>query len=159
MPSVALQARENDAVGGDADEEEQSGRGDVDGGAVVVLQEVPSWTGRTRSWRLGFKCPKPLCRRSWLIEFARRSGSKLPGAELELADAQLASWAKVALVGWTGRQARCTGRLLRANCNDVGVGFRPPVVVLCGFLWSCCFMGAVGLHGGCGVHWVGPAAK
>ena len=40
MPSVALQARENDAVGGDADEEERSGRGGVDGGAVVVLQEA-----------------------------------------------------------------------------------------------------------------------
>ena len=40
MPSVALQARENDAVGGDTDEEEQSGRGGVDGGAVVVLQEA-----------------------------------------------------------------------------------------------------------------------
>ena len=32
--------RENDAVGGDADEEERSGRGVVDGGAVVVLQEA-----------------------------------------------------------------------------------------------------------------------
>ena len=40
MPSVALQARENDAVGGDADEEKRSGRGDVDGGAVAVLQEA-----------------------------------------------------------------------------------------------------------------------
>ena len=40
MPSVALQARENDAVGGDADEEERSGRGGVDGGAVAVLQEA-----------------------------------------------------------------------------------------------------------------------
>ena len=40
MPSVELQARENDAVGGDADEEERSGRGDVDGGAIVVLQEA-----------------------------------------------------------------------------------------------------------------------
>ena len=40
MPSGALQARENDAVGGDADEEERSGRGGVDGGAVVVLQEA-----------------------------------------------------------------------------------------------------------------------
>ena len=37
---MALQARENDAVGGDADEEERSGRGGVDGGAVVVLQEA-----------------------------------------------------------------------------------------------------------------------
>ena len=40
MPSVELQARENDAVGGDADEEGRSGRGDVDDGAVVVLQEA-----------------------------------------------------------------------------------------------------------------------
>ena len=40
MPSVALQSRENDAVGGDADGGEQSGRGDVDGGAVVVLEEA-----------------------------------------------------------------------------------------------------------------------
>ena len=32
--------RENDAVGGDADEEGRSGRGDVDDGAVVVLQEA-----------------------------------------------------------------------------------------------------------------------
>ena len=37
---MALQARENDAVGGDADEEGRSGRGDVDDGAVVVLQEA-----------------------------------------------------------------------------------------------------------------------
>ena len=40
MPSVALQARENDAVGGDANDEGRSGRGDVDDGAVVVLQEA-----------------------------------------------------------------------------------------------------------------------
>ena len=40
MPSVELQARGDDAVGGDADEEERSGRGDVDGGAVVVQQEA-----------------------------------------------------------------------------------------------------------------------
>ena len=40
MPSVALQARENGAVGGDVDEGEQSGRGGVDGGAVAVLQEA-----------------------------------------------------------------------------------------------------------------------
>ena len=38
--------------------------------------------------------------RLWLIRLARRSGLKLPGAELELADVQLASWAKAALVGW-----------------------------------------------------------
>ena len=36
----------------------------------------------------------------WLTKLARRSGLKLPGAELELADAQLASWANAALVGW-----------------------------------------------------------
>ena len=35
MLSVELQARENDAVGGDANEEGRSGRGDVDDGAVV----------------------------------------------------------------------------------------------------------------------------
>ena len=41
MPSGKLQAGKNDAVGGDADGEERSGRGGgVDGGAVVVLQEV-----------------------------------------------------------------------------------------------------------------------
>ena len=40
MPSGALQARENDAVSGDADEEKRSGRGGVDGGAVAVLQEA-----------------------------------------------------------------------------------------------------------------------
>ena len=40
MPSVALQARENGAVGGDVDEGERSGRGGVDGGAVAVLQEA-----------------------------------------------------------------------------------------------------------------------
>ena len=37
---MELQARENDAVGGDANEEGRSGRGDVDDGAVVVLQEA-----------------------------------------------------------------------------------------------------------------------
>ena len=37
MPSGALQSGENDAVGGDADEEERAGRGVVVDGAVVVL--------------------------------------------------------------------------------------------------------------------------
>ena len=49
---------------------------------------------------VGFLKPKRPCPRLWLKELARRSGSKLPGAELELADAQLASWANAALVGW-----------------------------------------------------------
>ena len=40
MPSGKLQSGENDAVGGDANEEERSGRGGVDGGAVVVLEEA-----------------------------------------------------------------------------------------------------------------------
>ena len=40
MPSGALQSGENDAVGGDADEEERAGRGVVAGGAVVVLEEA-----------------------------------------------------------------------------------------------------------------------
>ena len=46
LPSVELQSGENGAVGGDADEEERSGRGDVDGGAVVVLQEAELDAGR-----------------------------------------------------------------------------------------------------------------
>ena len=46
MPSVALQARENGAVGGDVDEGERSGRGGVDGGAVAVLQEAELDGGR-----------------------------------------------------------------------------------------------------------------
>ena len=40
MPSGKLQSGENDAVDGDADEEERAGRGVVDGGAVVVLEEA-----------------------------------------------------------------------------------------------------------------------
>ena len=99
LPSVVLHARENDAVGGDADEEERSGRGGVDGGAVVVLQEA-ELDGTSMKLAVGFSNPKRPCARLWLTELARRSGSKLPGAELELADAQLASWAKAALVGW-----------------------------------------------------------
>ena len=49
---------------------------------------------------VGLFKPKRPCPRLWLTELARRSGLKLPGAELELADAQLASWANAALVGW-----------------------------------------------------------
>ena len=40
MPSGKLQSGENDAVGGDADDGERAGRGGVDGGAVVVLEEA-----------------------------------------------------------------------------------------------------------------------
>ena len=40
IPSGALQSGENDAVDGDAYEEERAGRGVVDGGAVVVLEEA-----------------------------------------------------------------------------------------------------------------------
>ena len=149
LPSVELQSGENGAVGGDADEEERSGRGDVDGGAVVVLQEADLDGGQlcaldgvggsvrrphcaprapdfaeggsvgegglygvagrggvvelgeeaeggapavtSMKLTVGFLKPKRPCPRLWLTELARRSGSKLPGGELELADAQLAS--------------------------------------------------------------------
>ena len=40
MPSGVLQSGENDAVVGDADEEERAGRGVVADGAVVVLEEA-----------------------------------------------------------------------------------------------------------------------
>ena len=76
MPSVALQARENDSVGGDAYEEERSGHGDVDGGAVVVLQEA-ELDGTSMKLAVGFLKPKRPCPRLWLTELARRSGLKL----------------------------------------------------------------------------------
>ena len=46
MPSGALQSGENDAVGGDADEEERAGRGVVVDGTVVVLLVAELDAGR-----------------------------------------------------------------------------------------------------------------
>ena len=63
-------------------------------------------------------------------------------------------WRKMA-----GRRARRTGRLLRVKCNAVWVDFRGIVVILSELLWSCCFRGAVGLPGWCGVHWVASVVK
>ena len=122
MPSVALQARENDAVGGDADEEERSGRGVVDGGAVVVLQEA-ELDGTSMKLAIGFLNPKRPFARLWLTELARRSGSKLPGAELELADAQLASWANAALVGWFYKPPTKVNRRPQRIFARTGSGF------------------------------------
>ena len=59
----------------------------------------------------------------------------------------------------TSRRARRTGRLLRVKCNAVWVDFRGIVVILSELLWSCCFRGAVGLPGWCGVHWVASVVK
>ena len=79
MQSVAMQMKKNDQ-------------------AAVVLMAAPSLYCRKPSWmdehEVGgwcFESPKPLCSRLWLTEHLRRSGSRLPGGELELADAQLAS--------------------------------------------------------------------
>ena len=89
LPSVVLQARENGAVGGDADEEERSGRGGVDGGAVVVLQEAELDGGRLCALDgVGGSVRRPRC--------ARRAHQALPRIARSARVAYMASLGVVA---------------------------------------------------------------